>query len=80
MFVMVFLRNSWLLTELVKQPRSPNDANPSHFGVRPRGEGEGESGETVNKRRSQMENLVEGGGKKARRCMVSMWEQSTYLN
>lgn len=42
MFVMVFLRNSWLLTELVKQPPSNDDTNPNHF----RGEGEGEPGET----------------------------------
>lgn len=80
------------------RPHPQNDANPNHFGTRPRGEGEGDSGEAVNKRRSQAGNLdteqergggiggVGGdggggmGGKTARRCMVSMWEQSTYLN
>lgn len=88
---MAFLRNSWLLTELVKQPPSENDANPNHFGVRPGGEGEGESGETGNKRWSQTVVLEENldraggrgggvGGKTARLCMVSMWEKSTYLN
>lgn len=66
----------------------PNDTNPNHFSVRPRGEGEGESGETVNKRWSRSVALEEnldragwgGGSKTAQRCMVSMWEQSTYLN
>lgn len=42
--------------------------------------------ETVNKRWSQTENLDRAGGggveggKTERLCMVSMWEQSTYLN
>lgn len=30
MFVMVFRRNSWLLTESAKQPPSTNDDNPNH--------------------------------------------------
>lgn len=74
MFVMVFLRNSWLPTELVKQPPSTNDANPNHVCVRPRGEREGESGKTGNERWPQtvvVENLDRAGGG---------GEKSTYLN
>lgn len=59
MFVMVFLRNSWLLTELVKQPPSTADTNPNHFSARPRGEREGEPGTTASQRWPQTAVLEE---------------------